>query len=534
MTDFFTKARLFYGNLEPARQTQLWLAVAGVVIAVIGVSWWMTTEPYAVVMAGTQAELSEAAALLREEGIPVETDGTSVSVPEARRGEAMGVIAPLYQGPSLKDTEGMGMGTSPKMGAWGRDRQLQGELARSIADLPGIHAAMVTITRGDPPLFVGEDPTPSRASVYLKVSPNQPPNATTARSISNMVANAVKGLEPSYVAVVDSLGMTHLDGQGGGSGDARMAGEIMVMREKYAAEARANIMQQLRGVAGMDNAFLVSVAAEVEHQSRSVRKKDYDGDRAFKTSSKLDEKAKEKSQPNQEGIPGVDGELPERAEANGGGAMNKEDSTRIEEQFKAPETFETVIVPAGALKSLSVAVTVNQAALSEVWGLEPGTPEFAAELAKVEGLVKNAMGFNETRGDSMTLQALPFADIPVEEAPMVNVGGVLGMVAPFVPYAIALVALLLAFVFVVRPLVAQVSKAPLPKRVPQEDLVVGPDGKPRRLAPGEELDEDDLAERLHRLVENFQPVDSADLNRLVEQQSDASAKVVRDWMKQGA
>jgi len=346
----------------------------------------------------------------------------------------------------------------------------------------------------------------------------------------------VPGLEPGYVAIADSMGITHRDGQGGGSDDARVAGDLLDVRAKYAAEAETKVATILRSTIGLTDAYVVTATAEVTRESKVITSKDYNVDKVFTAESELQEQAREKEEPAAEGPPGVDANQPERAAdagMGGGAGKQKEEKTRIKERKVAPEALEKTVIPAGELKRLAVSAVINQTAAAEIWGVEPGTAEFDTELADLEASAKEAFGFDEARGDTFSLVAKPFAPVPVEEAPAVNVSGVLGMVAPFVPYAIALVALLLAFMFVVRPLMAQVAKAPLPK-IAEEETVIGPDGKPRRLAKGEELDDDNLAERLHRLVENFQPVDSDDLNRLVEQQSDASAKVVRDWMKQGA
>ena len=87
----------------------------------------------------------------------------------------------------------------------------------------------------------------------------------------------------------------------------------------------------------------------------------------------------------------------------------------------------------------------------------------------------------------------------------------------FAPYAIALLALFLTFWFVVRPLMQRA----LP--TPQEVALRAARGK-----PGDETSSD-LATRLKRLVDNYQPVDAADLNRLVNEQSHASAAVLRRW-----
>ncbi len=537
MTDFFTQARTFYANLHPARQTQLWLAVVGVVIAVIGIWTYMTIEPYAEVYSGSTSQMAKAASLLREEGIPASTDGVSISVPASKRAEAMGVIQPMFADPGMTDVNGIAAGIPPRAFDYGVLRQQEGDLGRTIAAIPGINSASVKIVPGVRSLFADEPDVPARASVFLNVSPSMPPRAETIRSIAHLVGNTRNDLDPSYVAITDSLGMTHQDGQGSGSGDGAIGRDLMALQTQYEQEAQAKVSRHLRSLVGMNGAFMVAATAEVEHESRVVRKTDYDTEKILAVEKSLNEESRERTEPAaQGGAPGVDAALPERAaavNAPGNGNSNEERS-RSQEKNIAPETNEQVVIPAGALKRMSVTVSIDQAALATVWGIQPDDPKWSDEVADLKNLLQTAAGIQTDRSDSFEMVTKPFAEIPVEVAPTVTVDGVVTYTSPFVPYAIAATALLLAFMFVVRPLMAQVSKAPLPAAG-----VIGADGQyyetdaSGRALPGAQAG-NDLARRMHRMVENFQPVDSDDLNRLVEQQSDASAKVVRDWMRQEA
>lgn len=534
MIDFATKARTFYENLEPARQTQLWLAAVGLLIATIGVSWWMTTVPQTQLPFGSEVEMREAAALLRENGIPATFDGTNLAVPTAQAAAAQGVISAMNKRPSMSDVTDIPVGAPPSAVAYGKLRQLEGDLAQQIAEIPGIHAAFVKLTPGIRTLFRDEQDTPGKASVFLDVAPTYPPSAEAVRGISSMVANARHDLDPSYVAIVDSLGVVHQDGTGQSASESTMSRDLLALKKGYEAEAEAKVARHLRSLVGMDNSFMVAATAMVEHESRVIRSTDYDADKIIPIKKSLNEEAREKSEPAAEGTPGVDSKLPERnAEAAGpaGGGKNKEDKTRIQEENIAPETQEQIIIPAGALKQLSVSVSIDETKLAEAWGITPDDAAWAEKTTALQAHLREAAGLSASREDSMSLIAMPFAAIPVAEPPSVTVNGALATVAPFVPYAIATVALLLAFIFVIRPLMAQVAKAPLPRPALAQEAILGPDGKPIRKS---EEDEDELFERVHQMVENFQPIDKDDVNRLVQQQTDATAKVVRDWMKQGA
>ena len=114
--------------------------------------------------------------------------------------------------------------------------------------------------------------------------------------------------------------------------------------------------------------------------------------------------------------------------------------------------------------------------------------------------------------------ALPFAQqqyVAASVAPAAEISS--EDLLAYGPYAVALLALLLTFWFVVRPMM----NTALPTA---QQMAV----RAARNTSGEETSSD-LATRLKRLVDNYQPVDANDLNRLVNEQSQASAAVLRRW-----
>ncbi len=94
------------------------------------------------------------------------------------------------------------------------------------------------------------------------------------------------------------------------------------------------------------------------------------------------------------------------------------------------------------------------------------------------------------------------------------------------PYAVAILALVLVFGFVVRPVVKAVTRSPeeIAAAIAAATGESVEDGE-----DGEENDDDDLAGRLRLLVENYEPVDAADLNRLVDREAEGAAQVLRQW-----
>lgn len=527
MIDFFTRARTFYAALDPARQTQLWLGVVAVGLTVIGLWWWMTNEPYSQVVTGTPDEIGEAAAALRDAGIPSRSDGVSISVPEAQKGEALGVLHAANMGHVMGPLVSVPTGASPTIVKAALLRQKQADLASSIARISGVARAQVHIEPGKRSMFRNDDDGAS-ASVFLELQAGAPFGREQVAAVQEMVAGAVQNVDVQDVSVADNRGRLFA-GTGGGNAASKAASELLELQERYQTFLETSIERAVRPFVGHDYAMAVAVQVDLERGTVSKRQKDLDPNKAVEVETSIDELSKENNTAGTaEGAPGVDAELPERTAGNAApGADKKEERTKSRSRLDVPSTLTSVYEPAGKLARATATVSLDEGRLKELWGEEPGSDVWTANLAQLEEAAKDAMGFDETRGDRVTFAVLPFAPVETVEAPAITVDGVTSRVAPFVPYALAAAALLLAFFFVVRPLMAKVTSAPLPRQVE-----VGPDGQPLLSGGGPATEEDDLASRLHQLVENFQPVDSDDLNRLVTQQSDASAQVLRQWARE--
>jgi flagellar biosynthesis/type III secretory pathway M-ring protein FliF/YscJ len=138
--------------------------------------------------------------------------------------------------------------------------------------------------------------------------------------------------------------------------------------------------------------------------------------------------------------------------------------------------------------------------------------------AQIQDIVRSAAGIDSERMDEVVVTALPFAQqqyVAASVAPAADISS--DEVLAYGPYAVALLALFLTFWFVVRPMMR--TALPSAQQMAMRNA---------RATTGDETSSD-LATRLKRLVDNYQPVDANDLNRLVNEQSQASAAVLRRW-----
>jgi flagellar M-ring protein FliF len=408
--------------------------------------------------------------------------------------------------------------------------QNERELAGNIAQQPGVRSASVHIDLGRETLFVS-DTQVSKAAVFLELMPSAKIGKGQVAAIQALVAGSVGGMSPDYVSVTDNHGRMHANGLGGGAAGS-MVNQLLAQEEAYRIRIESAVERAIRPFVGFGYGMSVAAAVQVDPVTRAATEVTYDTEKTFEKSVKTDDTKKEKQGSTGEGgPPGVDGTLPERAAPQAAaGTTNSEERNKAEMVYDAPRTDVHTRQEAGQLTRAAVNVSLDETLLAELWGIEVGSEAWSERLAQIETAGRTAMGFIEARGDAFSMSVAPFAPIETVEAPTVTMTGATAMVAPFVPYAIAFVALILAFMFVVRPLMAKVSAAPMRAAAEME---IGPDGLPRRIGSTTK-EEDDLAGRLHRLVEDFQPVDSDDLNSLVDQQADASAQVLRQWAREEA
>lgn len=524
-TDPLSRATGWYSGLEPARQNQLWLGVlAAVAIAGAGY-WWMTNEPYADVITGSSDQIGEAAAALREEGIPTRFDGIHLSVPMGQYGEALGVIHEARLDHSLVDLGRIPMGVSKDALRWGLLRQREGDLAQSIAQMSGIEAAAVHITPGRESLFGLTDMTPATAAVTLKVSPSAKLSEDTVSAVAALVAGGVERLDPSRVAITDNRGRMWRDGSGK---PADRSAVDAVTQAELALKQRIenNIREALQRHVPFETPLSVAAMVKVERTSQQKVARDFNVDKLWEERVVSEDRSREKTTESG-GPPGVDGALPERnAEAQDpAGGTNKEESAKSTVHNKTPWEDITTITPAGARVAASVAISLDSKALATLWGTEVDSDAYKANVTKLLEVAKAAMLFQEGT-DTIVLEAtLPYSEISFVEPPAMTVTEVAATAAPWVPYLLATLALILGFVFIVRPLMAR-ALAPAPRAA---SVTVGPDGKP---APTpESLEADKLRERIIGSVENFQPIDSLDFNRYVMSEREAAAAVLDDWLK---
>ena len=283
-----------------------------------------------------------------------------------------------------------------------RQRALEGELGRTINGLDGITAARVHLVLPKRQLFEEEADQPS-AAVSLGVGGREP-TAEQVRAIQNLVSSAVPNLKPDRVTVVDQHAKT-LSG-----GDTGMAAEADGRKTEVEQRIAKQVKSMVEGIVGTGKAR-VNVTADVDLAHITTQKKSFDPDgQVVRSETTTDENSKEGSTSGN-GQASAAANIPN---SNGpGGSNDSSNATGKQESttnYEITETTTTQVTEPGQVKKIAVAVAVDGVTGPAGKTGKPGaySPRSAAEMAQIEQLVRTAVGYDQARGDQVTVVNVKF------------------------------------------------------------------------------------------------------------------------------
>jgi len=354
---------------------------------------------------------------LEKAGIPAElsTDGGTVSVPQAQLARARMVLADGglpgegVPGWELFDT-GSGLGMNTFMQRVNRLRALEGELARSIQTIDGIDAARVHLVLPEREAFSRQRPEPT-ASVIVRGRPSQEVSRRQAMAIRALVASAVPELSPSRVTVLSASGETILGEEGGGA----MENSLQSARASVEERMARSVTDILSARVGAGNAR-VQVSVDLTTEREVIVSRSFDpSQQVARTVETRDEEVEGREAAA--GEVSVGNNVPDALQQNGPGtptSTNKRARTDEVTQYEIGSTQSETTREPGDIERVSIAVLVNG-----IYNVQPdGSVEYQErspeELARLEALVRSAVGFDEARGDKVQIDSLRFMDYSME------------------------------------------------------------------------------------------------------------------------
>jgi len=388
------------------------LAAAAALVGAVVLSVALASRPeYALLYGGL--EPVEAAAILekvRASGTAAEVrdGGRSVYVPEKRVAEMRLVAAseglPRGGGGGFELFDRSSFGLSDFVQNVNYVRALQGELARTIASLDPVERASVHLTRPRPSPFVGENREPT-ASVLVHLRSGRTLGSQQVAAIAHLVAGSLEGLDPSKVKVVDQSGAVLSSGADDPATHASDR-QLAIRRdiEDYLTRRAQGMLDAVLG-AGRS---VVRIAATLDFEKINETAETFDPDARVVSSETLETRTTQALETGNGGAAGTAAAL-RGAEGSASGTGETGNFERTQVQYDGDRTVRSTVKDGVKVTRLSVSLVVEPA-------LEP---RLDPELQEV---VREAVGFDEKRGDTIKSMALEFAkpEEPAEEG-----GGIL-------------------------------------------------------------------------------------------------------------
>ncbi len=415
--------REFFKNLGPTKRLSV-LTVSVIASAAIAMMVFMVSgRDYATLFSNIPTDqIASIVSKLNEKNIPYQLrdDGKTISVPKdllhSTQMTLMSEIgSPKMGNIGLEIFDKQDFGINSYAQKINHQRALQGELMRAINTLTAVRQSKVILAIPAKKTFLEEGGKPS-ASVVVELHQGKELGPDQVRGIRYLVGNAVEGLDPDRVTVLDERGkVLTRENSGATSG----SDEIMELKQKIENAMESRIETILGKVVG--NAKIVAkVDATLQHRVISSIEESVDPEKTAIRSQQSEEESLDGARLNPTGIPGSRSNLPGAEDAQQVGFkqdIKKEIKTT---NFEVPKTIKNIKEAAGNIERLSVAVVVD--GFSQTTTKEDGTsdtkwsPRSAEELTKYETLIKSAIGFNAARGDSVKIENIQFQPEDFSEA----------------------------------------------------------------------------------------------------------------------
>ncbi|MCQ8279931.1 flagellar M-ring protein FliF [Acetobacteraceae bacterium KSS8] len=359
-------------------------------------------------------------------------------------------------------------------------RALEGELSRSIRLISGVRGARVHLVLPHREPFATEQ-VQAQASVLLSMSGGSHLDPEAVQAVINLVSAAVPGLRAQNIAIIDNHGtvLARAGAPFGADGAAGTAEE-----QKHAMEMRLSraVEEMLEPSLGADH---VRAEAAVTMNTDQVREtsESYDPNQQVLRSQQTVSDKTRSTEPDQSNT-SVQNNLP-NAPAASNAAGSQGDRREETNNYEIGKTVRTLVQDQPRLQRISLAVMVDGSMVKGADGKSVWQPRSKAELDQISTLVKSAIGYDEKRGDTVSVVSMPFVDESIEPPPVPAGWLGLKMSQTDLVHAgqnvVLGLFLLLALVFVVRPMVNRMT-APASTDTGTNLMVTGPDGVTRQVA----------------------------------------------------
>jgi len=418
-------------------------------------------------------------------------------------------------------------------------RALEGELARTIESISAVEEAKVNIAIPKQSVFVDKEILPT-ASVLIKLKPNMILTPKQIQGIKWLVASAVPRLKPENVKIVDQYGNPL-----GENDELTQNNELlktqMLYRKRMEKALEDKIVSILAPIVGGKDKVVAKVSMDIDFSQVKSKSTIYSPDNVVRSEQTLEESRVGMKPKEVGGVPGVVSNIGPVQGTKNSQIIDKYNKSETTTNYEISTTIKDVKEPFAKIKRITAAVVVDGHYKDEN-GTKKFVPLSEIELKNIENLVKNAIGFNAKRGDSVSVSSFQFAkSTSVDTTPtgkvMYYMENYLGPFAPIFKYIFLGIVLFIFYKKVINPFTQKMLEV----KVEEEEIV-----KPELEISEEELETTyDKIKELKEKVEQQLGI-SSDINeeelkyevlleritKMVEENTEQVAKVLENLIKE--
>jgi flagellar M-ring protein FliF len=427
---------------------------------------------------------TEIAAKLDTINIPYQlsTDGRQISVPQKDVGKARILLAQEglpHQGSvgyEIFDQK-QSFGTTSFQQNINALRALEGELSRTIGAIDQVKGARVHIVLPQHELFSREQ-QPASASVFLNLRNAAGIGHEQIQAIQHLVSASVPQLKPGSVAIIDQSGNLLAKGEDDAAGGlgSKNGDEMKQHYELRLSRAIEDMVGRIVGYGRVRAS--VSASLNFDVLSRNSESYNPDGQVARSTQNTTEDSSESAAGANANGVtvennlPG----LPASSASPGAASGNKNNRTEEVTNYEISKTVENLVRESGQVQKMSIAVLVDGRYEPDTAAKKPDDkkeeewqppkkyiPRTQDELDKITALVKSASGFDESRGDTLQVVNMPFAEGETDAKPLADDTKIMGFAKADLlnvaeTLSLSIVAVLMVLL-VLRPLATHVASS---------------------------------------------------------------------------
>lgn len=432
---------------------------------------------------------------LKEKRIPYRLDGegSAIMVPAENVYDVRLSLAasglPKGGGVGYEIFDKNDFGTTDFVQKLNHQRALQGELARTVKEFDEVIDAKVMIVLPKDSVFIEETKPPS-ASVLLKLKSDL--NREKVDAVVHLVSSAIEGLTPEMVTVVDTTGRVLFKGTSEEEKVDMLANAQLNYKNTVEKDLTERIQTMLERIVGKDKA-IVRVTSEMDFDRVDVNEEVYDPDVQVIRSRKTSAEDIQKQHAATGKISSVNPVPTDGGDGKSGDILENSKKQDETVNYEISRTVRRTTKPVAVLTRLSVAAVIDgKYAFETGESKRKYIPRSEAEMDQFRKIVEKAMGYNEDRGDQVSVECFSFSAVDDFSAPGDTQSGWEAFKKEYGRSLANGLLIILLFLLIIRPIMKTVKEIkvaakepalPAPGESSEENLLEGADQGSKKALP---------------------------------------------------